>query len=291
MRPVEEVPNNLTVIIPAYNEAEAIGPVVTTLLDVVKGVHVLVVDDGSTDDTAARAEAAGAKVIRHSRNRGYGAGITTGIRSATTGVVALMDADGQHDPADIPRLLEDIDQFDMVVGARNQDSHRDWGRRPGKFVLSKFANFLAKEKIPDVNSGLRAFRREVILRYLHLMPEGFSFSTTSTFAMLKGDHRIKWIPITVKKRVGASTVRQLKHGPQVIMLMLRLTVLFDPLRVFLPVSGLLLLIAFGMTVANMIFFRFAVPATAVLLAVSSVMVFMMSLLTDQVSAMRRERNG
>ncbi len=286
------------VIMPAYNEADAIGEVLDKLMPMAKesGWEVVVVDDGSDDRTGGLAEERGARVITHSVNRGYGASLSTGVKATDAGVVVFIDSDGQHDENDIGRLLEYIGEYDMVVGARTKDSHIDFHRRPGKKILRWFGDYLAREKIPDINSGFRAYKREVLVRYLYLMPRGFSFSTTSTFAMLKGDHQIKWIPIETRKRVGTSTVKQLKHGPETMMLMLRLTVLFDPLRVFLPVSGILMLLAIAATGANVVqdlvsgTYRFAVPATAMFLGISAVIVFMLGLLTDQVSAMRREQH-
>lgn len=282
----------ISVVIPAYNEATAIGEVLDKLVPMADahGWEVIVVDDGSSDGTAKIAREHGAKVLSHSRNRGYGASLSTGIRATEADVVVFIDADGQHNHDDIPILLEHIDQHDMVVGARTKDSYTDPYRRPGKKLLKWFANYLAKEEIPDINSGFRAFRRDVLLRYLHLMPQGFSFSTTSTLAMLKGGHPIKWVPIKTSKRIGTSTVKQLKHGPETMMLILRLTVLFDPLRVFLPVSGIMMLLAVVMTTLNFIMYRMAIPASAVLLGISAVIVFMLGLLTDQVSAIRREQH-
>ncbi|MBA7657713.1 Undecaprenyl-phosphate 4-deoxy-4-formamido-L-arabinose transferase [subsurface metagenome] len=282
----------VSIIMPAYNEADAIGEVLDKLVPMANenGWEVIVVDDGSSDNTGDIAGTRGAKVLTHLSNRGYGASLSTGIRATDADIVVFIDSDGQQDQNDIPRLLEHIGWYDMVVGARTKDSHIDLHRRPGKKVLKWFANYLAKEKIPDINSGFRAFKRDVLLRYLHLMPKGFSFSTTSTFAMLKGDHQIKWIPIRTTRRIGTSTVKQLKHGPETMMLMLRLTVLFDPLRVFLPVSGILMLLAAVMTVLNFILYRTAVPASAVFLGISSIIIFMLGLLTDQVSAIRREQH-
>ena len=288
----------ISIIMPAYNEADAIGEVLDKLVPMANenGWEVIVVDDGSSDNTGDIAGTHGAKVLTHLSNRGYGASLSTGIRTTDADIVVFIDSDGQQDQNDIPRLLEHIGQYDMVAGARTKDSHIDLHRRPGKKILKWFANYLAKEKIPDINSGFRAFKRVVLLRYLHLMPKGFSFSTTSTFAMLKGDHQIKWIPIRTTRRIGTSTVKQLKHGPETMMLMLRLTVLFDPLRVFLPVSGILMLLAIIVTAVNIIqdflneIYRMAVPTTALFLAISAVIIFMLGLLTDQVSAIRREQH-
>jgi glycosyltransferase involved in cell wall biosynthesis len=288
----------ICIIMPAFNEADAIGEVLDRLMPMARdnGWDVIVVDDGSSDGTGNIAEEHGATVLTHSRNLGYGAGLSSGARATDADIVVFIDADGQQDQNDIPRLLEHIGKYDMVVGARTKDSHIDLHRRPGKKVLKWFADYLAKERIPDINSGFRAFKRDILLRYLHLMPQGFSFSTTSTFAMLKGGHEIKWIPIKTTKRVGTSTVQQLRHGPETIMLMLRLTVLFDPLRVFLPLSGVMMLLAFIATAINIAqdllngIYRMAVPTTALFLGISAVVIFMLGLLTDQVSAIRREQN-
>ncbi|MHC4259289.1 MAG: glycosyltransferase family 2 protein [Planctomycetota bacterium] len=288
----------ISIILPAYNEADAIGEVLDKLVPMAteNGWEVIVVDDGSSDGTGKIASQHSVKVLTHKHNRGYGASLSTAVRITNADVVVFMDADGQQNHNDILRLLEHTDQHDMVAGARMKDSYIDPYRMPGKKLLGWFANYLAKEKIPDINSGFRAFKRDVLLNYLHLMPQGFSFSATSTFAMLKGGHQIKWIPIKTTKRIGASTVKQLKHGPETMMLMLRLTVLFDPLRVFLPTSGILMLLAVIATTVNIIqdllkgIYRMAVPATALFLGISAVIIFMLGLLTDQVSAIRREQH-
>jgi glycosyltransferase involved in cell wall biosynthesis len=285
------MPARVSIIVPAFDEAESIGAVLAGLVPMASenNWEIIVVDDGSGDDTAAVAGKCGVRVLSHARNRGYGASIATGIEAAASGIIVTFDADGQHDGRDIPGLLEHIEHSDMVVGARGGDSHADAFRVPGKKILAWFANYLSATKIPDVNSGLRVFKRDVMLKYIHLMPEGFSFSVTSTLAFLKGGHAVDWVPIRSTRRIGTSTVRQFRHGPQVMMLILRLTVLFDPLRVFLPVSLLLMLLGLLMTVLNFVLYRAAVPASAVFLGTSAVLVFMLGLLADQISAMRRER--
>jgi Glycosyl transferase family 2 len=284
-----EIRCSVTIIIPALNEADAIGRVVEDLAAQYPDYEILVVDDGSSDNTGQIAASAGARVIRHDWNKGYGASLRTGCRLAKGEIVVCFDGDGQHNPDDVKRLVDEIGPNDMVVGTRSRDSHEPLVRQPGKLVLSIFANFLAGVKIPDVNSGFRAFKRGVILQYLHLMPTGFSFSTTSTFAMLKSGRPVKWVPITVKKRIGASSVSQIRHGLQTLLLILRLTTLFEPLKVFLPISALFLLMAVGFLVANFTAGR-NIPQTSVIMSVSGVMVFLMGLVMDQVAALRREKH-
>ena len=190
---------------------------------------------------------------------------------------------------DVGRIIEACDGQDMVVGVRGKDTHAPLFRRPGKLVLANFANYLAGEKIPDLNSGLRMIRREVLLKYLHLMPQGFSFSTTTTFAVIKTNRRVKWKPITVTQRVGTSTVRQWKHGPQTLMLMLRLTVLFEPLKIFLQITGgLFVLTLVSLAIDFGVSGEFNVGDTTVMLSVATLISFLFGLLCDQVSALRRE---
>lgn len=279
----------ITIIVPAFNEEAAVGRVVGAIRAGLPGVELIVVDDGSNDRTAELSSAAGAKVLRHGRNFGYGASLRTGILASEREFVLFCDADGQHSVRDVGRVIAEAEGCDMVVGARGSGSHVPLVRAPGKFVLRHFANFLAGETIPDLNSGLRLLRRTAILKYLHLMPVGFSFSTTSTFALLKGNHLIKWVPIEVARREGTSTVRQLKHGPQTMMLMLRLTVLFEPLKVFLSVAGVLALLSLlSLGVDIYASGHFDLGDSTVLLSISTLLVFMFGLVCDQVSAVRRE---
>lgn len=280
---------DVTIIIPAFNEEAAVGDAVHTLRKAIPDAELIVVDDGSTDTTPTLAAQAGATVLRHERNRGYGAAIRTGIKASQRDYVLTCDADGQHTPEDVCRLIDACDG-DIAVGARTTStSHTPAIRVPGKWILRRFGNFLAGEKLPDLNSGLRILRRSVILKYLHLMPSGFSFSTTSTFAFLKAHYPITWIPITVKPRIGKSSVRQWKHGPQALMLMLRLTVLFEPLKVFLTVDmGLLMLTLISFAIDVSADAEKGINQVTVTLAIATLLVFLFGLLCDQVSAMRRE---
>jgi glycosyltransferase involved in cell wall biosynthesis len=279
--------SDVTIIIPAYNERDAIGAVVQDLKAALPGAEIIVVNDGSTDETEERARIAGAHIIRHDSRLGYGAALKSGIAHSSRAYVLFCDGDGQHSIDDVRRLIEACDGYDMVVGARTAESHTPFLRKPGKLILKWFANFIAGVNIPDLNSGLRILKRDVLVRYLHLMPLGFSFSTTSTFAMLKANRRFKFIPITTGKRVGSSTVRQLRHGPVTLMLMLRIMVLFEPLKVFLSVA-LGLLIASLISLSIDLHHRGGLADTTVLLAISCLIIFMFGLLCDQVSALRRE---
>lgn len=215
---------NVSIIIPAFNESAAIGCVVNGLIRAFPDVDILVIDDGSTDNTARLAFKAGARVIRHSVNRGMGAAMLTGIANSDCEYVLFCDADGQHTPDDVARVMAEgtSGNYDMVVGARNPQSHFPILRRPGKFIMKWMANLLTWRLIPDLNSGLRIIRRDVILKYLDVMPKGFSFPTVITIALIKGGHSVRYVPITVKPRIGKSTVRQWIHGPQAIVLMLSL---------------------------------------------------------------------
>ena len=235
----------LSIVIPAYNE----GPVIGTLLDellTLCAMHewqVLVIDDGSTDDTAThvrqRAEGRYLTLIRHPYNRGYGAAIKTGIRQALAPLVATMDADGQHDPHELRKLFAVANEYNLVVGQRTKLVHSPLWRMPGKWLLNRMANYLTGRAIPDLNSGMRLFHMAIIEKYLHLCPNGFSFSTTSTLVLINQGYTIHYVPITIRARHEAvqSTVT-VRTGLDTLILIVRLASLFQPLRIFLPASGL-----------------------------------------------------
>ena len=281
---------NAAIIVPAFNEEKVVGDVVRGLRKEYPDLEMIVVDDGSMDDTARVAEEAGARMIRHRVNLGYGAALKSGIRSTEANVVVFFDGDGQHDAKDIARLLSEMESSDMVVGARTKKSHVPWTRRPGKWVLLRVANLIASHEIPDLSSGLRALRRDVVLKYLHLLPNGFSLSTTVTFAFLKAGRIVRYIPIEVQKRVGKSSVRQVRHGMQTLLLMLRMIVLFNPLRVFLPTAALFILGGIAAGIHNMFLGSGGIADTTILLVLTGVMISFFGLLTDQVSALRREKH-
>ncbi|MBN1119239.1 MAG: glycosyltransferase family 2 protein [Bacteroidales bacterium] len=280
--------HKLTIIIPAFNEEEGIGETLDRLIPVAKANNfdIVVINDGSTDNTKNIVEGKDVRLINHPLNKGYGASLKTGIKAVTTEYIALYDADGQHNPEDLINLWQNIRERDMLVGMRGKDSHQDWMRKPGKWILKKTADFLTGIKIPDLNSGLRIIKRECVINRLHLFSDSFSFSTTSTVALMNLGYFVDYYPIKVNKRIGKSTVKQLKHGTSTLMLILRLVVLFNPLKVFIPVSLTLLLggLAFG-TYGYIVFERFS--NSAILLTLTGLLFFFMGLISDQISTLNK----
>jgi glycosyltransferase involved in cell wall biosynthesis len=245
MRPDESGP--VSVVIPAYNEEGAIASQIEGVRQVLHARRIrheiVVVDDGSADRTAERAVAAQARVIRHLENRGYGASLKTGILAARHETILITDADGTYPSDQIPALLTLLDSADMVVGARTGKTVRiPLIRRPPKWVLGWLANRIAGRKIPDLNSGLRAFRRDVVQQYFTILSDRFSFTTTVTLAFLADDYRVVYHPIDYHARIGRSKIEP-KHFMEFMILVLRMAMLFQPLRVFLPLS--LGFVAFG----------------------------------------------
>ncbi len=286
---MKNIVESVSIVIPAYQEGEAIGGVVAAVREVAVSLgceyEIIVVDDGSTDGTGDIARMAGAYVLTHPYNKGYGASLKTGIRFATNRTVIFLDADGQHDTNDIPRLLAERQTYDMVVGARKGTAGSPFWRKPGKVFLGWLANQLTGRKIPDLNSGYRALDREMVLRFLPIMPDGFSFSTTSTIAAFKSGHLVHYLPITVAKRVGKSTVTA-ADGFRTIMLIIRLVTLFAPLRVFLPVSAITFLIGLLFTFHGYIYYGEA-SVKGMIALLASVQFFLFGVMVDQVVAVRR----
>jgi glycosyltransferase involved in cell wall biosynthesis len=279
----------VTVLIPAFNESQAIGFVIEHIQAICSGVveEIIVIDDGSGDETGFIAKKVGANVICHKQNLGYGAALKTGIRHAKTEFVLTMDADGQHQAEDVLRLWELAEDCDMVVGQRISLLHSPLWRMPGKWLLWSMANYLTRRRIPDLNSGLRLIRRDVALRYLHLCPSGFSFSTTITMALLSRGYSVAYVPIQAKKRVGKSTV-SVATGLDTIILILRIAALFNPLRVFIPISLLIGLVGLVWGIPFALAGR-GVSVGSMLAIVTAILLFGLGLLCDQISQLRLER--
>lgn len=238
----------LSVVIPAFNEEKGISKVLTDLKSILDGAHlqyeIIIVDDGSSDKTSEIVQKHNfVRMIQHPINRGYGASLKTGIKAAKGELILITDGDGTYPNEDIPKLLECADKYDMVVGARiGKDVHIPLYRRPAKIFLNKLANYLVETKIPDINSGMRLFKKEDSMKYFHILPSGFSFTTTITLAYLSDSLTIKYIPINYNKREGSSKIKPTDFI-NFIILTLKTITYFNPLKIFLPISVIILLIA------------------------------------------------
>jgi glycosyltransferase involved in cell wall biosynthesis len=242
--PDRRLPEQVSLVIPAYNEGAHIAAGLQQLLDVMRASNwdfeIIVVDDGSKDDTAAAAAAVGVRVIQHRRNRGYGAALKTGIAAARYGWILITDADGTYPATSIPSLLAAADGNDMVVGARTGQIVKIPAlRRPAKWFLTKLAGYLAGRRLPDLNSGLRLMRKDLIERYQHLLPSGFSFTTTITLAAACNEHDLEYVSIDYHARLGQSKIRPW-HAYEFTLLILRTIVFFNPLKVFIPLGAALM---------------------------------------------------
>ena len=276
----------ISVVIPAFNEESVIGDMVRDVRDVLPKAELIVVDDGSSDETATKAEAAGAKVVRHPYNKGNGAAVRTGLLAVTGDIVVMMDGDGQHDAADIPKFLELFPEYDMVVGARSRESQAGWFRNLGNWLYNSLASYMTSFRVEDLTSGFRAFKRERILPLVHLFPNGFSYPTTSTLAMLKAGANLKYIPIRVAERVGKSKVRLLYDGSRFFLIILKLVTLFSPMRIFLPISSFIGILGIGWSCYTLYHHTFT--NMAALLIIVSVLIFLMGLIAEQLSAIHTQ---
>jgi glycosyltransferase involved in cell wall biosynthesis len=272
----------VSVVIPAMNEEAAIAAVVSGVIEALHPLEVLVVDDGSSDGTAAQATAAGARVVRHPYNKGNGAAVKTGIREAQGEIVLLMDADGQHDPADAARLVAALVDHDMVIGAR---SARDqaWVRAAGNAVFQALASWLTGRPIPDLTSGFRVARRERLLSILHLLPNTFSYPTTSCLAFLKAGYSVAFVPIQAHRRVGVSKIRVVRDGVLFLLIILKIVTLYSPLKIFFPISAASFLLGVLYAIWNVIADH-KIPMGAALLIQLAVVVFLFGLISEQVAS-------
>jgi glycosyltransferase involved in cell wall biosynthesis len=280
-------PATVSVVIPAYNEGEVIAQVVAAVATAGPWHEIIVVDDGSQDDTSAHAAAAGATVVRHPYNKGNGAAVKSGIRRSTGEHVLIVDGDGQHSPEDARRLVARLGEYDLVIGARSSSTQATQARRFGNTALNRFASYLTGRDIPDLTSGFRAARRECLAEFLHLLPNGFSTPTTTTLAFIKAGYNVGFEPIEARQRVGQSKIRLARDGASFFIIILKIVTLFSPLRVFLPIS----LVAFAVGAAYAawtIATQSHVTNSSVLLIMLAVIVFLVGLVSEQISAMRFE---
>ena len=269
------------------NEADAIEAVVSSLRSSTRWREILVVDDGSTDDTSARARAAGACVVRHPYNKGNGAAVKTGIRHANGEFILIIDADGQHPPEDAQRIAARLGEFDLVIGARSVATQATTARRLGNAVLNRFASYLTSRPIPDLTSGFRGARSECLREFLHLLPNGFSTPTTTTLAFIKAGYNVAFEPIDARQRSGNSKIRFAKDGTRFLLILLKIVTLFSPLRIFLPISIVSFATGSIYGIWNMIATG-KIPNGAVILILFAVIVFLVGLISEQIASLRFE---
>jgi glycosyltransferase involved in cell wall biosynthesis len=280
-------PAEVSVVIPAYNEGAVISEVVAALAASGPWHEIIVVDDGSKDDTASHATAAGATVVRHPYNKGNGAAVKSGIRRATGEYVLIIDGDGQHSPDDARRLVCRLGEYDLVIGARSVSTQATPARRFGNSALNRLASYLTGREIPDLTSGFRGARRECLREFLHLLPNGFSTPTTTTLAFIKAGYNVAFEPTDARQRTGQSKIKFARDGVKFFMIILKIVTLFSPLRVFLPIS----LAAFALGGAYAVWTiatQSHVTNSSVLLIMLAVIVFLVGLVSEQISAMRFE---
>ena len=280
-------PSGVSIVIPAYNEADVIGDVVSSLGAAAPWHEIIVVDDGSRDATAARAAAAGAAVVKHPYNKGNGAAVKSGIRKATGDYVLIIDGDGQHPPEDARRIVSRLGEYDLVIGARATVTQASLMRRVGNGALNWLASYLTGRPIPDLTSGFRGARRSGLCEFIHLLPNGFSTPTTTTLAFIKAGYNVAFEPVEARSRVGQSKIRLARDGAKFFMIILKIVTIFSPLRIFVPLAGITILTGLAYGLWNVVAHA-RIPNGAVLLILFGVMVFLVGLVSEQISALRFE---
>jgi glycosyltransferase involved in cell wall biosynthesis len=281
---------SVSVIIPAFNEAETLGQVVQRIAVSYPDFEIIVVNDGSTDETASVASNSGAIVYSHPYNIGNGAAIKSGIRIASGEILVLMDGDGQHDPEEIRALLSHFPDHDMVVGARGKEYHSSPIRALGNKIYNWFASYVAKFQVMDLTSGFRAIKADIARNLLYLLPNTYSYPTTMTLGVLRSGRSVKYLPIRAGVRTkGKSKIKLFRDGVRFFMIIIKICALYSPLRIFLPVSALLFL-------TGVVYYLYTYIAwgrftnMSALLFTTSIIVFMMGLVSEQICQMRFERS-
>lgn len=286
-----------SIIIPAYNEEAGIAHTLDSLCqeEYFRDAEIIVINDGSTDQTRqVVSDFKQVKLIEHIFNRGYGSAICTGVRAASGDYIVWFDSDGQHQVADLIRICRKLveEQLEYCIGVRDETSYQDPDRKLGKWLLKQAVNFSVGRSVPDFNSGLRGFRRDILHAYLHLLPKGFGASTLTTLLMVEGNHYGATLPITVVQRMmGKSTVRQFHDGMRTLQIILHIVILFKPLK-FFGIMGLFFIFVGGLYgILKASINHLGVPISASLLIILGMESFFFGLLCDQISALRRERFG
>jgi glycosyltransferase involved in cell wall biosynthesis len=280
-------PRTVSVVIPACNEGAVIASVITELAAAAPWHEIVVVDDGSTDGTGEAARGAGARVVRHPYNKGNGAAVKSGIRAATGEYILIIDGDGQHKPSDALALTSQLGDYDLVVGARSSATQAGAQRRWGNAALNRLASFLTEREIPDLTSGFRCARREHLVEFLHLLPNGFSTPTTTTLAFMKAGYNVCFEPVEAAQRVGQSKIRLASDGARFLLIAMKIVTLFSPFRVFLPISLASFLLGAGYAGWTIVT-QSHVTNSSVLLIMLAVIVFLVGLVSEQIAALRFE---
>lgn len=287
-----------SIVLPVYNEEHILPTTIGEIVQVISSQELeweaVMVDDGSTDDSAAVLRQMATrypqkiKVVSHPYNKGNGAAIKTGIKHAEGDIIICMDVDGQHDPRDILKMLPFLEDYDLVVGTRLFKKDGTWYRN----LANRFYNWLASSltgfKIRDLTSGFRIFRAEVVKKFYHLFPQRFSYPTTSTLALLKGGYNIKYIPINIRPRqAGASKIRLFRDGLRFTSIIFKIILLFEPMKVFLPVSLLSFLFALAAMIISILQIgRLYIPNSSVILFVLGVLAFLLGMLAEHLTAIQ-----
>jgi glycosyltransferase involved in cell wall biosynthesis len=280
-------PSSVSVILPAFEEAEAVGVVVRGLRAAAEWREIIVVDDGSADATAVAAAEAGAQVVKHPYNKGNGAAVKTGVRRASGEYVLIIDADGQHSAADALRLVGALGEYDLVVGSRTGSGQASAARHFGNTMLNWVASYLTGREIPDLTSGLRAARTSGLREFLHLLPNGFSTPTTTTLSFVKAGYSVRFEPVTVSPRLGQSKIRFVSDGTRFFLILLKVVTVFSPLKIFLPISAAAFTLGtlYGVWTAVT---QQRITNSSVLLILLAVVIFLVGLVSEQISTMRSE---
>lgn len=280
-------PENVSIVVPAFNESPSIGALVSALRTAAPWREIIVVDDASSDGTGERAAAAGATVVRHAYNMGNGAAVKNGIRRAGGEYILIVDADGQHPPEDALRLVGRLGDYDLVIGARSGQTQATQARRAGNGALNRLASYLTGREIPDLTSGFRGARASGLREFLHLLPNGFSTPTTTTLAFIKAGYSVTFEPIHARQRTGQSKIRLARDGAKFLMIIFKIVTLFSPMRIFAPISLASFLLGAGYGIWNVVMHA-RIPNGSVLLILFAVVVFLVGLVSEQISALRFE---